>query len=344
METYTITKAMISSAVARGIREMEEDPHRSVRRLADLGKQFSSSRFHRYVFSVMQELLSNENSAYYTMMDNLIKYSDHEAMKIFGVNIGYMSWTYGARKIRESERKDGIAIPWTILLRYSPLPDSGMSVRDIAKLVEQGKKLGIYSYIIRQECVPYENYDILDLFEKNKECGFLWLRSNGRLSAAQVEFLKNCKNTAVVLPVDDSESFLTSSLLKDQKVLQAMYTTYTEDDVRNERLAEKLRQMLTSETALFLYLPEEGYSTSAYDWSISMRLKQQYPVLTADYYGDALNIGRMTVGHSRIVEIGSDGRILHPADKAGMPFPFDADLKETFKELLSGTEFTNLED
>lgn len=36
-------KAMIEAAVTRGIREMEEDPERSIRRLADLGRQFSKT-------------------------------------------------------------------------------------------------------------------------------------------------------------------------------------------------------------------------------------------------------------------------------------------------------------
>ena len=58
---------MIESAVAHGLKEIEEDPKRSARRLVDLGKQFSKNRFQDLVFSVMQELLDNENSAYYDM-------------------------------------------------------------------------------------------------------------------------------------------------------------------------------------------------------------------------------------------------------------------------------------
>ena len=55
MNTYAITRAMIESAVAHGLKEIEEDPKRSARRLVDLGKQFSKNRFQDLVFSVMQE-------------------------------------------------------------------------------------------------------------------------------------------------------------------------------------------------------------------------------------------------------------------------------------------------
>ena len=100
MNTYLMKKAMIETAVDRGIKEMEDDPKRSIRRLTDLGKQFSRNRFQETVFSVMQELLNNENSAYYDMMHNLIKNSEKESLKKFGVNFGYMSWSYARRKRR----------------------------------------------------------------------------------------------------------------------------------------------------------------------------------------------------------------------------------------------------
>ena len=118
MNTYLMKKAMIETAVDRGIKEMEDDPKRSIRRLTDLGKQFSRNRFQETVFSVMQELLNNENSAYYDMMHNLIKNSEKESLKKFGVNFGYMSWSYGAARVREKETKEGVLIPWTIMLRY----------------------------------------------------------------------------------------------------------------------------------------------------------------------------------------------------------------------------------
>ena len=37
LNTYAITRAMIESAVAHGLKEIEEDPKRSARRLVDLG-------------------------------------------------------------------------------------------------------------------------------------------------------------------------------------------------------------------------------------------------------------------------------------------------------------------
>ena len=120
MNTYTVTKAMIDATVERGIRDMQEDPHRSMRRLADIGRQFSRGRFQEYSFSIIQELLQNENSAYYDMVQNVLRNSDHRTLRVFGVNTTYLTWTYGARRIREFEQENGFCVSCSVMLRYDP--------------------------------------------------------------------------------------------------------------------------------------------------------------------------------------------------------------------------------
>lgn len=39
MKPNDITRAIIDATVDRGLREIEEDPKRSIRKLADMGKQ-----------------------------------------------------------------------------------------------------------------------------------------------------------------------------------------------------------------------------------------------------------------------------------------------------------------
>lgn len=111
---------MIEAAVDRGIREMQEDPKRSVRKLADLGRQFSKGRFQKNFFDLSQTLLQDDNSPYYTILSRLTRETNHETLKKFGVNIGYTSWTYGASLIRSYEKEHGYDVPWTVFMHYLP--------------------------------------------------------------------------------------------------------------------------------------------------------------------------------------------------------------------------------
>lgn len=337
MNTYLMKKALIETAVSRGIKEMEDDPERSVRRLADLGKQFSKNRFQDQVFTVMQELLNNDNSAYYDMVSNLLKNSDHEAMKKFGVNFGYMSWTYGAATIRKQEEDSGVCIPWTILLRYNPANQDGLTVNRMKTLFDQGTALGIYAWFIRECSNHMDSYELLELLEKYKDSAFVWIKGDGRLTAAQIQMLKVCRNTVVSLPIEDPESILTAALLRDQKIIFAMHMNY--DSTENpEAISSIMENVLTSETSLFFLIPQDNVPAGDIEKSrkfcYDSRLRQEYPCCLMDYIGDAASLSNVVVEHPNLVEIDTNGRLLRPDGHAGEAFPFDEPLLDVFRRIL----------
>lgn len=335
MNTYLMKKAMIEAAVDHGIKDMEEDPERSIRRLTDLGKQFSRNRFQEMIFSVMQELLDNENSAYYDMMHNALNNFDHEALKKFGVNFGYMGWTYGAGKLRRIESEQSFSIPWTILLRYDPRREDGLNIDRLTHLMEEGQDLGIYVYFIRQCGDDNDSYQLLTLLERYKECAYVWFKDNGRLTAAQIQMLKLCKNTVVSLPIDDPETALTAALLKDQKIPFALHTEYeTEKDFSESGVSRFMENVLTTETCFFFLIAKDHASFSAAKIAHDSRLRQEYPCIIMDYYADAEAITQIVCEQNSLLEIGTEGQILLPDDHSGEQFQFDKPLSEALKAVM----------
>ena len=76
MKPNNITRAIVDATVDRSLREIEEDPRRSIRKLTDLGRQFSKGRFLQEVYAIFLELLRNDDSPYYTAIENLLRYTD----------------------------------------------------------------------------------------------------------------------------------------------------------------------------------------------------------------------------------------------------------------------------
>lgn len=334
MNTYLMKKAMIETAVDRGIKEMEDDPKRSIRRLTDLGKQFSRNRFQETVFSVMQELLNNENSAYYDMMHNLIKNSEKESLKKFGVNFGYMSWSYGAARVREKETKEGVLIPWTIMLRYDAKAEDGLTMDRLSSLMEQGQDLGIYAYFIRECADDEDSYALLELLERYKECAYVWFKSNGRLTAAQIQMLRVCRNALVCLPLSDPETSLTAALLRDQKIPFALYLEYGRNSILPGLTDVYKESVLASETAMLFLISADGADCAAADLAYRSRLEQKYPFVIMDYYGDGQSISRVLCEHTNLLEIGSDGRMIRPDGQKGEPFPFELPLIDALRQVM----------
>ena len=81
MNSQDITRALIDTTVARAMVEMDADPKRSVRKLCDLGRQFSRGRFQNQIFAIFQDLLRNDESPYYQAIDFLLRSNDPEALR-----------------------------------------------------------------------------------------------------------------------------------------------------------------------------------------------------------------------------------------------------------------------
>ncbi len=324
---------MIEAAVSRGIRDMSEDPERSVRRLADLGRQFSANRFQSQIFSVIQELLDNENSAYYDMVHNLLKNSDEETLKRFGINFGYMSWTFGARILRKKQEELGFCLPWSMRLRYDAQNPDRFTVKELSSIIQQGQELGIYAYFIRETGNSSETYELLDLIEHYKDSAFVWLRNSGRLTAAQIQMLKVCKNTVVSLPVEDPESFLTAALLRDQKVVYAFHYSY-DGSTGIDDFPVIFDRLIAIESPIFFAVAKDNSDVSAAAQCYQSRLDQKFPFLTLDYYGDGVSISKVIAEHPYLFEVGEDKRVLLPDGSKGAKIDAATPLVEIFKQCM----------
>ena len=182
MNSQDITRALIDTTVARAMVEMDADPKRSVRKLCDLGRQFSRGRFQNQIFAIFQDLLRNDESPYYQAIDFLLRSNDPEALRQFGINIGYNSFTYGAQILRQKQKELSFAVPWVVKLRLdSRIPDTYDS-SFFASVVRTGLTYAIYSY---QLCS-------MDHHVSSREIGLLY-RDSSSLSPAARQFIQTAR-------------------------------------------------------------------------------------------------------------------------------------------------------
>ena len=119
MET-TMSRLLIEATVRQTLKGLQEDPKRSVRNILDMALQFSRGRFQSRFFETARTMLENENSAYYTLVQDAAAHIETEHLVRFGMNLGYNSCTWGARRIRANEEKLGFNIPWAVTIKSSP--------------------------------------------------------------------------------------------------------------------------------------------------------------------------------------------------------------------------------
>lgn len=149
MNSQDITRALIDTTVARAMVEMDADPKRSVRQALRSWPPIFPRPLSESDFAIFQDLLRNDESPYYQAIDFLLRSNDPEALRQFGINIGYNSFTYGAQILRQKQKELSFAVPWVVKLRLdSRIPDTYDS-SFFASVVRTGLTYGIYSYQLR---------------------------------------------------------------------------------------------------------------------------------------------------------------------------------------------------
>ena len=280
MNSQDITRALIDTTVARAMVEMDADPKRSVRKLCDLGRQFSRGRFQNQIFAIFQDLLRNDESPYYQAIDFLLRSNDPEALRQFGINIGYNSFTYGAQILRQKQKELSFAVPWVVKLRLdSRIPDTYDS-SFFASVVRTGLTYGIYSYQLRSMDHHEDMESYLAVIQSHPECAFLWFLSDTPLTEKQQKLLLSCPNLMVSLPIDAPSTASMAKALRRQKTLFGMHKVYQDADAAAYLLSfDHLYSQMEQSVFFFLVADDSGLfpmlfnSTASPPYSHSSRSK-----------------------------------------------------------------------
>lgn len=297
MKPNNITRAIIDATVDRSIREVDEDPNRSIRKLTDMGRHFASGRFLNQVYDVLQDLLRNEDSPYYTAIRNLLRNTALENMKGFGINIGYNSLTFGGKIIRDLTKKKPYSIPWCIVMRVDPSNPAGSSAEDLDHIVTQGNELGIYTYLVRCGGRMSSQNKLFETFARHNDSAFICLMPEGGLSGNQPELLRKCINTLFLFPAGAKKTAGNLQTIKQQKTLFGLYDFYGDDTVSEWLTRNRAEEFMAWDNAFAILVPEENCSCSTMKkmgaFAKHLRTKPKYPFILFDQRNDVMEIDKI---------------------------------------------------
>lgn len=198
---------LIETVVANKLKDMKKYPERAARNLIDLGLLFSKGKFQNAFFSSAQTMLQNEDSPYYKLIDNVVNGVEHQRLLAFGMNLGYNSFKNGSREIKRNERKLNCIIPWEITLHIDDFSFKNNN-QSYDKLITDGEKLGIYSWII---FLNRPSSDFLDLIKRHPDSAFFIFLENldiekcDKITGIEKSEIRNLGNEKII---NINENFL----------------------------------------------------------------------------------------------------------------------------------------
>ena len=312
MDGKNYTRVLIETVVERGIRDITDDPKRSLRRLAEMGKQFSEGRFQKASFGHITNLLKNDDSPYYGMLENFLATVDHKAIKTFGLNMGYDSWTYGARLIRRESEKRGYMLPWVVQIHYDPEKKDGIKALDIDDMAERLGALGINTYVIIREHGSNPDPELLEVIRKHSACAFFLFCNDGIIRREDAETIKELGNAVISVNISAERAADTCRILKEMKVLYVIHCPYSAGELDRISDDEYVDEWLSYGSAFIFLIQKDSDKGAAGKFAKKTRMEQQYPILIWDLYSDIRLVNEMIPDTPFIFEAGCDGKVIYP--------------------------------
>ena len=311
MDTTKITAAMIDSAVSRGIKEMEEDPRRTIRKLTDLGWEFSTGRFLPRLFEIFQTILKNDDSPYYAMLESFLSHTDKDNLKKFGINMGYYSWTNKARLLRDNSEKVGHTIPWVIDFHVDIMPtESSIIASDIVDFVSDASPLGINTFSIFLEGDGVPDNSLLHMFNAFPECAFFLFLGKAQITVAQQDMLKKSGNVLILINAENKDAVATCNALNSSGNLYSIYYRYEDSDiVRLERRTFYDELSVFPSTMLFL-LRKDSTVKNAGELIKNIRMEQKCPYFIWEFdYDKAAISDILSEKEAPNIAVATDGTV-----------------------------------
>lgn len=323
-----ILRVMIESAVDRGLYGLKTDLKRTIRNLADLGSYFAKGRFQKDFFRVAQKMLANEDSPYYELISGIANNVDHHIIKNFGINIGLNSWTNGAKQIREYEKENRYNVPWTIVFDFQNQVENPLALPEILAIIQQGKEIGIYSYLFFTDCDNIYMDELLEVFKQNPECAFIVYTYSNSLTEKHAYKFREYGNAIVSVCMDNfninQEFNQAIKILLENKCLYGIHFNYNDNNagiILNDSWIEQIKKLHC--TFAFLIKaencsPENEKSITSY--INNAKTNQKYPIFLVDFYDDIAHIDRNISTESCFFKILQDGTVVSTKENLATGF------------------------
>ena len=257
----SVSRVLIETVVRRALREAGDSPERVSRNMIDMALTFAEGSFQRSFFQTAQRLLCDEHSAYYGLVRDIIAHVDAERLITFGMNVGYNSCTRGARIIRENEAAMRFDIPWSLLLEIDGDRFADHAA-DYRSLVEQGRALGIYTWMLFAGDRPDR---VLPLIAEYKDCAFALFCTQESVDEALLDEMQSMNNLMVVVRGGE-DSAEVCARLRARKMLYSLYLPYGDGDADAVFNDDLLCAVQSQHPAFTAFVAKQSCSVEARQW------------------------------------------------------------------------------
>lgn len=277
------TRRLLETILRRTLDEIRRDPERSVRNLVDLALLGAKGRFQTQALELLQAMLQNSNSFYYSLIRDTVLHADPERLLGFGLNLGYNGCTRGAARIRQIEAERGFNVPWTLSLQVN-----GRDCReDRQRLVCQGEELGIRAWQLYAAGVAQRG---LEMAEDHPDSAFVLLLESKDIDLTLLDRAGELCNLMILVKwsADCPDA---CDLLRQAELLYGIWNYYGEKDLGQIMTGQIFRDAAACHGAVTALVPgedcDEELRAAACSYITDARSRQLFCTMPWEAAGDS---------------------------------------------------------
>lgn len=313
MDQESITRGIISGIVDHYIREIAEDPNRSIRKLLDMAERTSEGPTQKICYQMMQQMAADPNSPYYEMIHHLVTHTDAQTINNFGINLGHNAWTFGCGNLRRIISRNNVPVSWAVIIDRRQTADR-IPFSEIRDLVNRGRKHEVYAWLIYASEALDEWDDYAALFREHSDSVFGIAADSEALNEQIAEDAASIHNLMFLLNTDSQDWQQSAILLSENRLLYSVCRFVDSKKRADEILSGVwLEQMIPYHPVMAFAIAadslnaETAHNIKEYMWNT--RLEQIYPVLPADLISDFVIINRLVTHQDILYRVNPDGSV-----------------------------------
>ncbi len=311
-----LSRLLIESLIKKSIKNLKTDPHRSLRTLVEFGQEYARESKQKEFFNVCSYMLENEESGYYSLLENAVAFGKEENIMDFGINIGYEGLIKGVSRAKGYEAQLGFLLPWMTYFYQEEDSviefDEEFYTRTIDFLIKRG------THFYFMDFNHPDMKKILSLAKKFKKASFLILLKPEDLTPEVISLLDKASNVLVSIETgstEENEMLLPLfAKLRKKKILYSVHRHFGEDTSEEIEKFDWITPIMEGGFLFCLLIPDasltEEKKKKLHEKVSRSRLEQVHPFILFDVPGDASYVGNWLKGGESTVYINEKGECI----------------------------------
>ncbi|MBQ3551873.1 MAG: hypothetical protein IJA35_01760 [Clostridia bacterium] len=332
MPNIDLNKVIVKTIIKQTINGIYKDPQRTIRRCVEHGCYHAKGRFQSALFNATYNILQNNDSNYYPYIHRIVSDVDPEILNTFAFNVGYNSFTSGAKLIRKYEAEKRFNIPWAIsfyIERFSKNID--ILLRTI---ISQGINFGIFTYFVF--CSINIVKKLTSVFASYPDCAFVIITEPEFIGDHELTEIRKLKNILLSLNSASPSYFEAAHRAHKQRILYSAHLYYDKSMLSNILFGKLLKTLLPSGCMTLMLIPNSKCSLdtceAATEYAIKMRENPSHPLLPIELISGIKQIDHIISDDSCALSIDIEGNVFNSSRSLCNINAFSTNLSDILKE------------